>query len=472
MYQTLMGREIFRRGMEIYIRDNDNSAATVEDFFHAMQAAAPELDLAQIMRWYDQAGTPEITFAEAYDPASRSFTLTLRQYTRPTPGQPEKLLFLIPVALGLLDAQGRDLATATLALREAEQSFVFANIDRPAAVSLFRGFSAPVKLKGQSPARLAFLAAKDSDLFNRWDALQQYAIAVLLDAVAAHQAGQAFRLDNGLQTAFAAILAEAARDPAFTAEALPLPAESLLADEMEVVDPDAIHAVREAARAALGRALHAALDRAYADYSQANPADISGPAMAARALKNAALAYLTATEGPDRAWAQFHQAGNMTDYLAALVQLADHPGEQREAALTAFYQKWRTTPLVLDKWFAVQARSSAPDTLERVQALMRHPEFDLRNPNRVRALIGAFTANQAKFHDASGAGYQLLAETVLRLDPLNPQIAARLAAAFSTWRRFDSARQNLLRTQLERILATEDLSANTFEVVSKALETA
>jgi len=470
MYRTLMGREAFRRGMRNYIRENDNSAATVEDFFSAMQEAVPEHNIWQILRWYDQAGTPEVTAEEVYNPTNQSFMLTLRQHTNPTPGQDKKQPFLMPVTIGLLDAEGREVRTETVIFHQEVQNFVFSKIEKPpAAVSLFRGFSAPVKLKGQSRERLAFLAAKDTDLFNRWDALQQYATAVLLDAVAAHQAGHAFRLDAGLLEAMAATLRQAPRDPAFTAEALLLPGESLLADEMAVVDPDAIHAVREAARAALGQALHDKLNSAYWEYGKVDPADHSGPAMGARALKNATLAYLTAAGDTYRPWEQFHQDGNMTDTLAALSLLADIPGEKRETALASFYEEWRGTPLVLDKWFSVQARANAADTLERVQALTQHEDFDLRNPNRVRSLIGAFTANQAKFHDASGAGYRLLGDIVLRLDETNPQIAARLVSALGPWRRYNTARQALMRAELERILARETLSSNTYEMASKAL---
>ena len=469
MYRTLMGREAFRRGMENYIRENDNSAATVEDFFSAMQEAVPEHNISQILRWYDQAGTPEVTAEEVYNPTNRSFMLTLRQHTKPTPGQEKKLPFLMPVTIGLLDDEGRELLTDTVTFHQEEQNFVFSNIEKPAAVSLFRGFSAPVKLKGISRERLAFLAAKDTDLFNQWDALQQYATAVLLDAVAAHQAGHAFKLDAGLLDAIAATLRQAPRDPAFTAEALLLPGESLLADEMTVVDPNAIHAVREAARAALGHELRDKFNSTYWEYAKVDAADHSGPAMGARALKNATLAYLAAAGDASRAWEQFHQDGNMTDTLAALTQLADKPGEKRETALAAFYDEWRGTPLVLDKWFSVQARANAADTLAQVQALTQHEDFDLRNPNRVRSLIGAFTANPAKFHNASGAGYRLLGDIVLRLDETNPQIAARLVSALGPWRRYNPARQALMRAELERILARETLSSNTYEMASKAL---
>jgi len=470
MYRTILGREGFRKGMDIYIARNDNSAATVEDFFAAMQeAAGPGVDLRQIMRWYEQAGTPEITFEEAYDESAQSFTLTLRQHTAPTPGQPKKEPFLLPVAIGLLDADGNDIHAETLLFNAPEQKFTFTGITARPIPSLFRGFSAPVKLKGQTRERLAYLAAHDSDLFNRWDALQQYATLVLLDAIRAHQSGAAFLLDTGLQEAFAATLNYAARDPAFAAEALLLPAETLLAEEMDIVDPDAIRAVREAARAALGTALHAEFHQAYSAFGDADPADISGAAMARRALKNTAMGYLTAAGDTKLAAAQFTAAQNMTDRLAALANLTESESADREAALAAFYTQWRANPLVLDKWFAVQARAGAKDTLARVQSLLSHPDFELRNPNRVRALVGAFTGNAAKFHDASGAGYRLLADIILQLDEKNPQIAARLATAMGAWRRFPPARQALMQAELQRILANTRLSHNTYEMVAKAL---
>ena len=468
MYRTLMGREAFRKGMDIYIAENDNCAATVEDFFAAMQAAT-DIDLKQIMRWYEQAGTPEISFTESYDPAAHSYTLTLRQHTAPTPGQKVKQPFMIPVSMGLLDANGNEIHTETLILAQPQQSYTFHNISEPPTPSLFRNFSAPVKLQGQSRERLAFLAAKDADLFNRWDALQQYATLVLLDAVQAHQAGQAFTLDAGLLEAVAATLRDAARDPAFAAEALLLPGETLLADAMSIVDPDAIRFVREAARQALGEALREDFFAVYAHFAAVAASDVSGHAIASRALKNAALAYLSAAGDNTLAGAQFLSGENMTDTLAALVNLAEVADERRDDAFASFYDQWHTNALVLDKWFSVQARAGAPDTLARVQALTRHKDFDLRNPNRVRALIGAFAANPSKFHEITGAGYQRLADTILMLDETNPQIAARLTTAMGSWRRYDAARQSLMKAQLERILAKEKLSPNTYEMASKAL---
>jgi aminopeptidase N len=468
MYRTLIGRQAFRKGFDTYIERNDNSAATVEDFLAAMQSAT-EIDLSGIMTWYEQAGTPEISFGESYDQATRKFTLTLRQITKPTPGQPDKKPFLIPVAMGLLAEDGTELHAETLLFDQPEQIFVFENIEQKPVPSLFRGFSAPVKLLGQSRERLAFLAAKDTDLFNRWDALQQYATSVLLDGIAAHQKGEAFKLDPALTEAIAGILRAAGEDPAFAAEAIILPGESLLADAMDVVDPDAIHAVRDAARAALGETLRDDFIAAVQTFSHVAPDDLSGLAMGSRAIKNAALGYLAADGDVAPAVVQFAADANMTDTLSALVILAETTSPKRDEALAAFYERWKSNPLVLDKWFSVQARSGAEDTLARVQKLTKHPDFDLKNPNRVRALIGAFAANQAKFHDKSGNGYELLADTIIALDAKNPQIAARLCTALGTWRRFDTARQALIKHQIERILAVETLSHNTYEMASKAI---
>ena len=468
MYQTLIGRDGFRTGMDNYIEQNDNSAATVEDFFAAMQAAT-KTDLSQIMRWYEQAGTPEVSFDEAYDAAAKTYTLTLRQNTKPTPGQPAKKPFLIPVALGLLDKSGKDMVGKTVILDQPEQQFVFEDIAEEPVPSLFRNFSAPIKLLGQTREQLKFLAAHDSDLFNRWDSLQQYATLVLLDAIKDHQDGKGFLLDDGLRQAMQAILLDAEKDPAFAAEALILPGESLLADSMEVVDPDAIHAVRGAARAALGQALKAEFEAALASFGKADPHALTGAAMGARAVKNVALGYLAAAGEAAPTAAQFAASANMTDTLAALSILVDTADAEREKALGSFYEAWKTNPLVLDKWFSVQARSNAPDTLARVQALTGHPDFDMKNPNRLRALIGAFTANAAQFHEKSGAGYKLLGDTVVAVDAINPQIAARLVTALGSWRRFDPERQELMRTELQRIHDVENLSQNTFEMASKSL---
>jgi aminopeptidase N len=479
MLRTLIGREAFRRGMDIYIARNDNSAATIEDFVAAMQEASGR-DLSHFMRWYDQAGTPALTVADDYDPATRRYTLTLKQSTPPTPNQPDKQPLSIPVAMGLLGADGREMQVGlegenetpgedrVLLLEEAEHRFVFTDVDEAPVPSLLRGFSAPVKLRGIPRARLRFLAAHDTDLFVRWDSGQQYIADTLLEAVASGAAPET----GGMTEIVEAALATRDADPAFAAEALILPTESFLADQMDVVDPDAIHLAREAARTAIGRALHDKLSAAYAALTDTGPYAPDGPAIGRRALRNATLAYLAsadAAEGAELARAQFEAGRNMTDVLAALATLTRLDVPARAEALAAFHAKWRTDPLVLDKWFALQAISPLPGTLEAVRKLMDHADFDMRNPNRVRSLVGAFAGNQRQFHTASGAGYALLADTILALDPLNGQVAARFVSPLGQWRRYDAARQEKMRAELERILAAPKLTANTREMASRSL---
>jgi len=484
MIRTLLGAANFRKGMDLYFARHDNHAATIEDFAQAMQDASG-VDLSQFSRWYWQAGTPQIAVDDEYDPALRRYTLAVRQSTPATPSQPDKLPFLIPLAIGLLAEDGTELATRlegereamngtrVLVLGEAEQRFVFEGVPSRPTPSLPRGFSSPVKLAGMPRERLRFLAAHDTDPFVRWDAAQQYATAVLLDLVSARRGGEALSLDAGLIEALAATLAGAAADPAFAAEALTLPGESWLADQMQEVDVEGIHQVREFARAETGRRLGGALDAAYARFSESGEYRIDGASVGRRALKNACLAYLIAP-GDDApialAKAQFDAGRNMTDVLAALAVLASVDRPARQSALDSFYDAWRGDNLVLDKWFAIQATSSLPDTIERVQELARHRDFDLGNPNRMRALVASFAmGNPARFHDASGQGYRFLADTIIAVDATNGQVAARLVPALGTWRRYDPARQALMTAELERILGTPGLSRNSFEMASKSL---
>jgi aminopeptidase N len=485
MIYTLIGKEGFRRGMDLYIRRHDNHAVTIEDFVAAMQDSSGA-DLRQFNRWYEQAGTPEITVEDRWDAATNSYELSIAQKVPPTPGQPEKLPMLIPLAVGLIGPDGDELATRlegeaeirkgtrVIALTDAQQSFRFVDVPAPPVPSLLRGFSAPIKLKGMPLERLKFLAVHDPEPFARWEASQQVATRVLLDRIAAHQHREpSGPLDPDLVAAMRRTLAYADRDVAFAAEALTLPSESFLADQVSVVDVDAIHIARETARAALGEALTAELDTAYRRLADAGPYRIDGTSIGRRALRNACLAYLAAAD-PERgaalAMAQFDAGRNMTDVLSALMVLADVDCPERAAALARFYTAWSHDELVTDKWFALQARSSLPETPDRVRELTRHPAFERRNPNRVRSLAGSFAqANQLHFHDASGAGYAFLADEVIALDPINPTTAARLVQPLGSWRRYDPVRQALMRRELERVLATPDLSKNTYEMVSKSL---
>ncbi len=485
MIRVLIGKEGFRRGMDLYISRYDNHAATIEDFVAAMQDAGG-VDLGQFKRWYEQAGTPEITIEDRWDAAMRSYELTAQQKVPPTPGQPDKLPMLIPLAMALIGPDGNELptrledepagqvGTRVLPLADLRQSFRFVDVPAPPVPSLLRGFSAPVKLKDVPLDRLKFLAVHDTEPFARWEAGQQVATKILLDRIADHQRGEApAALDSDLIAAMQCILADADRDPAFAAEALTLPSEAFLADQLAVVDVDAIHATREGARTALGETLAGEFAAAYRDLADAGPYSIDGTSIGRRALRNTCLAYLAAADpdnGAALALAQFEAGQNMTDVLAALTVLGDLDRPERAAALARFYELWSHDDLVIDKWFALQARSSLPQTPERVRDLTRHPVFERKNPNRVRALLGTFAqANQLRFHDASGAGYCFLADEVIALDPLNPTTAARLVQPLGSWRRHDPTRQALMRRELERVLATPDLSKNTYEMVAKSL---
>jgi aminopeptidase N len=485
MIRTLLGADGFRRGMDLYIRRHDNHAATIEDFVAAMQEAGG-VDLGRFRLWYEQAGTPELTVADRWDAAARTYELAIAQKVPPTPGQPEKSPMPIPVAMALLAPDGAELptrldgeaesrtGTRLLTLGAAEQRFRFVDLPVRPVPSLLRGFSAPVKLQGVPLDRLKFLAVHDPEPFARWEAGQQAATRVLLDGVAAYRRGAApATLDADLAAAICRTLADADHDPAFAAEALALPSEPFLADQLATADVDAVHAVREAVRAAIGRTLQAEFAAAYQALADSGRYSIGGVAIGRRALRNTCLAYLAAADpdaGAALAAAQFEAGHNMTDVLAALAVLAEFDRPERAAALARFYDTWSHDDLVVDKWFAIQARSALPETPMRVRELTRHPAFSRQNPNRMRALVGAFSqGNPLRFHDPRGAGYALLEDEVVALDPDNPTTAARLVQPLGAWRRYDPARQALMRASLERILVAPGLSPNTYEMVSKSL---
>jgi aminopeptidase N len=389
--------------------------------------------------------------------------LTIRQHIPPTPGQPEKDPLVIPIAFGLLGPDGKALPAPPLLLADAaETRFVFDDVPGAPVPALGRGFSAPVRILGYTPDQLRHLARHEPDPFLRWDAGQSYATLALLDDRPE---------DAGLIEAAAAALDDAETDPAFVAQILSLPSESYLADQRTPVDPAALHAVRTAARAAIGRALAGRLRALYDRLADTGRYRIDSGSIGRRALRNTCLGYLVAGGAPGAvalAKAQFDQGANMTDTLAALSVLADQDAPERAAALASFHARWREDALVLDKWFAIQAGSSRPQTPAEVKALAAHADFDLRNPNRVRALVGAFAANQARFHDASGDGYRFLAEIIAALDPLNPQVAARLVAPLGQWRRMEPGRAALMRAALETVLAAPGLSRNVGEMARKA----
>ena len=489
MIQTLLGEEGFRKGSDLYFERHDGQAVTVDDFVKAMEDANGA-DLTQFKRWYSQAGTPRLAVSEQYDAAAKTYSLTFRQSCPPTPGQSEKLAFVIPVSLGLLDGQGREIAlrlqgeqaavgtTRVLAVDQPEQTFTFVEVPEQPLPSLLRGFSAPVKLDfPYSRDQLMFLMQHDSDGFNRWEAGQQLSVQVLQEMIGQHQRGEALQLDQRLVAALRSLLEDESLDQAMVAEMLSLPSEAYLTEISDVADVDAIHAARDFARQGIATALYDLFWKRYQanrEVSRQTPYVAEASHFARRALQNIALSYLMLSGKPEVVAAcvdQFEQADNMTERLTALAVLVNSGFEaERDKALEAFAEHFKDNPLVMDQWFSVQAGNTQPGGLERVQHLMQHPAFTLKNPNKVRALIGAFAnQNLVNFHRADGAGYRFLADQVIVLNKLNPQIASRLLAPLTRWRKYDAGRQGLMKTELERILASGELSSDVYEVVSKSL---
>ena len=489
LVRTLLGAEGFRQGSDLYFERHDGQAVTTDDFIKAMEDANG-VDLTQFKRWYSQAGTPRLEVSDAYDEAARTYSLTFRQSCPPTPDKAEKLPFVIPVELGLLDAQGNDLplqlagessavgSTRVLSVTEAEQTFVFQGIEARPLPSLLRGFSAPVKLSfPYDRDQLMFLMQHDSDGFNRWEAGQQLAVQVLQELIGQHQLGQALQLDPRLLKALDTVLGDTSLDAAMVAEMLSLPGEGYLTEISQVADVDAIHAAREFARRQIAEHLFEPLWTRY----QANRAVSRNTAYVAsaehfarRSLQNIALSYLMLSAKPqvlEATLEQFEQCDNMTERLTALAVLVNSPFEaERAKALESFAEHFKDNPLVMDQWFSVQAASTLPGGLARVKALMQHPAFTLKNPNKVRAVVGAFAGqNLVNFHAADGSGYRFLADLVIELNALNPQIASRQLAPLTRWRKYDAARQALMKGELERILAAGELSSDVYEVVSKSL---
>jgi aminopeptidase N len=465
MQHTLLGPELFRKGMDLYFHRHDGQAVTTDDFVAAMQDASG-IDLTQFKRWYDQAGTPVLEVAGDYDEAARRYTLKVKQSCPPTPGQPTKLPFHIPFAVGLVGPDGKDVASKLFSLKEAEEQYIFENVPEKPVPSILRGFSAPVIVNhAYTPEELTHLMAHDSDAFNRWEAGQRLATGLLLGA--GGEAPQSF-ID-----AFARVLKDCSKDPAFATEALNLPSEVTLAEQVAVVDPDALHAARNGLRRRLAAALRSELLATHRAMAVSGPYSPAAAAAGKRSLRNLCLGLLMELNDDEvRALClkQFETADNMTDAMAALTFLANTDCPERVPALDSVYGKWKHEPLVVDKWLAVQATSRLPGTLAEVKRLTGHPAFDLRNPNKIYALIRAFVAgNHVRFHAADGGGYAFAADQVIAIDKLNPQVASRVARCFDRWRKFDAGRQAHARAALERIRGTEGLSRDVGEIVGKAL---
>jgi len=467
MMALLLGPERFRKGTDLYFARHDGQAVTCEDFVKAMEDGGG-IDLAQFRLWYSQAGTPRVGVRMAHDPASGAVTLSLTQAIPVTPGQDDKAPMAVPLKLALFDrASGAHAGEELVLLTQAQAEIRREGFAQPPVLSINRGFSAPVIVEAdQGPADLAFLAAHDDDPFSRYEALQQLMIHALLGHIAGGPLESGAIIDSISQT-----IADPALDRSFVAEAVRLPSEAYLGDQMLVVDPDAIHAAREALQGEIGRVLEPEWRALHADCAR-NGFSLSPDARAARKLRGIALGYVMASgaaDGPALALDQFDRADNMTERHAALSILASRASGERDRAMAAFYARYADNALVVDKWFQTQALAFHPDTVEIVAALGRHRDFTLANPNRARALFGAFAANQWAFNRADGMGYRMVADAIVALDKLNPQTAARLVPPLGRWKRFDAARGALMRAELERIAATPQLSRDVLEQATKSL---
>ncbi len=486
MIHTLLGKEGFRKGTDLYFCRHDGQAVTCDDFVRAMEDANG-VDLGQFRRWYSQAGTPELHVAGDYDAKAQSLTLTVRQFCPPTPGQAVKEPLHIPFALGLLAPDGSDyplqlegetVAGATsriLDVKELQQRFRFVNLPAKPVISALRGFSAPVRLHlHHNYEELAFLLAHDSDPFNRWDAGQSLASQIILNRVEQLIEGEhPKKFDPHLVEAYRQALDQNWDDLSYLALLLTLPSEEYVSALMKIVDPDAVHTAWCDLRREIAMALRGELLALYETHHRDESGRFDGQAIGRRSLKNVCLEYLAELDTAEThglCVRQFEAARNMTDQIAALSCIVDSQASEKTACLDAFYRQWQEEDLVIDKWFSLQASCTLPGALDSVRRLLEHPAFDFKTPNRVRSLLGAFSQyNQVNFHQAGGDGYRFLGEHIIALNGINPQIAARLVAPLTQWRRYDEPRQQLMREQLQRIAGTKGISKDVYEVATKSL---
>jgi aminopeptidase N len=468
MFHTVLGAEKFRKGTDLYFERHDGEAATCDDFVKALEDGSG-VDLTPFKIWYSQAGTPKVRARLDYDPVAQTATLHLEQHEDPTPGQPVKQPMPIPLKTALIGKQsGAEIAAERLiVLDQPSQSVTLEGVTETPLLSINRNFSAPVVLTADRKAdELERLAQADTDPFARYEAMQE----LMMAALAAGARGEEVDAEPVIR-AISATLKSNALDPAFKAEAILVPSDTLIAERMDVVDPDAIHASRERLRAAVGSALRNELLAAHA-LGGVEGDDLSPRAKGIRRLRAVALGLLSAADEAQAAKlakAQFDAADNMTDRQGALGILVSTEAPERQAALDAFYARFHDDPLVLDKWFALQAAAQRPDTVDQVLKLAKHPDFTITNPNRLRSLAGMFGGNHWAFHSADGRGYEFLADMIIAADKINPQVAARMVPAFGRWRRFEPKRAGMMRRALERIVATPGLSKDVFEQASKSL---
>ncbi len=485
MQHTLLGAEGFRKGTDLYFQRHDGQAVTCDDFVKAMEDAN-HVDFSQFRLWYSQAGTPRITAEQQYDPKQKTLTLTFKQSCPATPGQAEKKPLHIPIKIGFLDSSGgampiqisredtKPKLETILELKQQDQSFIFENLPEKPILSLLRGFSAPVKLTFErNLEELAFLLRYDQDTFNRWEAGQLLTSEIILGLVNDIQTKKPLALKEIVIDAFQFLLQQSWDDLSYFSLLLNLPEESYLAEQMAIVDVVAIHQAREFVKLTLANHLHNEFTALYNNFHRDDSGKFDAFSIGCRRIKNTCLGFLGKLESDtvfQLAENQFKTANNMTDQISALSVIVNSQHPSKDACLNDFYQQWQNEDLVIDKWFTLQATSCMPDTFNVINELMQHEAFDLKTPNRVRALIGAFSqANPLHFHAENGQGYRFLADQVIALNTLNPQVASRMLGALTHWHRFDENRQRLMKTELERIIHTPNISKDVYEVASKSL---
>lgn len=497
IYETLLGKDGFRKGMDLYFERHDGQAVTCDDFLAAMADANGE-DLSLMHKWYEQAGTPALKVTPTYDEAKQTLTLAVTQTVPPTPGQPHKQAVLVPLSIALLGPdgkalplrlEGKDLGSSTvLRIDAAEKKYVFENVSARPVPSLLRNFSAPVKMEvvGQSGDDLTFLLAHDSDLFNRWDASQRLGKELLLSLYKAAVDGDkstsvadrvaaAGGVSSRLVSAYRSVLTEQGADGAFVAAAISLPSGAELLDDIPGADPLLLHEVRKAILKDVSAQLRSELEAIVAANDKTLKGDYSpdSKSAACRQIKNKALSYLSTLKDEKvtaDVLSRFRDATNMTDSIAMLAVLADTPGSEREAALSEFYAKWKEEALVILKWLALNAGSNVEGNVKHVTGLLDHEAFNINNPNNCYSMFLGFARSPVNFHAEDGSGYQFMGDSILKVDKINPQVAARMASAFTSWRKFNDERQQQMKQQLQAILSSEGLSKNVFEIATKALE--
>jgi len=487
MIHTLLGPERFKAGMDLYVQRHDGQAVTCDDFVQAMEDASG-INLDQFRLWYSQSGTPELEVSDRWDRESQIYYLTVKQSCSATPGQEVKKPFHMPLTIGLLDSQAKDIlgnsddlhddgtGSTVVELRQEEQTYSFDKVKEKPILSFLRNFSAPVKVKPfQSHEELAFLMSCDTDLFNRWNAAYQLSSAIILDLSKKLKQEKEPTLDEHFIQAIRTNLMDEDSDKFLISQTLTMPSEIYLAQMQKVIEPDYLHQARLFVRRELARHLKQDFLEIFHRNSNSGKYTITPEAMGRRSLKNVCLSYLLVedpvdTQSLDICANQYYHSLNMTDVMAALAALANYPGKEREEVLKDYYDKWKEDPLVMDKWLSLQATSYLPGTLERVKILLGHPAFSIKNPNKIRALIGAFcSGNHVRFHDISGQGYRFLTEQLIAIDSANPQIAARLVAPFINWKKYDSIRQKLMKGHLERLLLINNLSNDLYEIINKTI---